>query len=68
MSRSQKNVAFVHQKWLAGNKRSHLRTRMEHLVTLQQVAEGEIRRVVFGLLPRPWAVALDDQRHGDQLL
>lgn len=41
---------------------------MERLVSLQQVAEAEIRRVIFGLLPNPWAVALDNQRHGNQLL
>lgn len=41
---------------------------MEHLVPLQQVAEGEISRVILGLLPKQRAVALDNQRHGNQLL
>lgn len=45
-----------------------LRTRMEVFVTLQQVVEGEICRVVLGPLPEPCAVALDNQCHGNQLL
>ena len=51
-----------------GNKTSHSHTRNEHLVALQQVAEGEICRLVLGLLPEPVAVALHNQRHQNQFV
>lgn len=46
---------------------AHLHTRTELLVAKQQVAEGEICRLVLGPLPEPEAPALYNERHGNQL-
>ena len=68
ISHSHNLSKFFLLAWFERSACPHLHTWNEHLVALQQVAEGEICWLVLGLLPEPVAVALYDQRHENQFV